>query len=86
MKLQEAIKELKNFKKPKALNEAIIKIYHFENFGDDLYVQSVKKTLYRKKDLIETITSIRIYDYFEKICDSFEDSADILSGIILKNS
>ncbi|MGV8906052.1 MAG: DUF47 domain-containing protein [Acetobacterium sp.] len=84
--LQEAIKDLKNFKKPKALHEAIILINRYENQGDDLYTQSVKKLFIARKDPLDTVALIRIYDYFEKSCDSFEDAADIISSIILKNS
>ncbi len=84
--LHEAIKELKSFKKPKALNEAIIAINRLENEGDELYVQAVKQLFTDKRDHIETIALIRIYDYFEESCDSFEDAADIISSIILKNS
>jgi len=85
-KLQEAIKDLKNFKKPKALHEAIILINRYENLGDDLYTKSVKKLFVARKDALDTIALIRIYDYFEKSCDSFEEAADIISSIILKNS
>ncbi|KAF5088720.1 hypothetical protein DSECCO2_34070 [anaerobic digester metagenome] len=84
--LHEAIKELKSFKKPKALNEAIIAINRLENEGDDLYVHSVRQLFIDKRNHIETIALIRIYDYFEESCDSFEDAADIISSIILKNS
>jgi hypothetical protein len=85
-KLLEAIKDLKNFKKPKLLNEAIIAINRYENEGDDLYVSSIKKLFTERKDPLETVALTRIYDYFEKSCDSFEDAADIISSIILKNS
>jgi predicted phosphate transport protein (TIGR00153 family) len=84
--LHDAIKELKSFKKPKDLNEAIIMINRLENEGDELYVQSVKKLFADRRDPIDTIALIRIYDYFEESCDSFEDAADIISSIILKNS
>ena len=85
-KIQEAIKDLKNFKKPKVLNEAIIAINRYENEGDDLYVKSIKKLFIERKDPLETVALTRIYDYFAKSCDSFEDAADIISSIILKNS
>ncbi|KNZ41260.1 DUF47 domain-containing protein [Acetobacterium bakii] len=84
--LHKAVKDLKNFKKPKALHEAIILINRYENLGDDLYTKSVKKLFIERKDPLDTVSLIRIYDYFEKSCDSFEDAADIISGIILKNS
>lgn len=84
--LHEAIKDLRNFKKPKEINEAIIEINRLENLGDDLYVKSVKKLFIDQKDPLETIAMIRLYDYFEESCDSFEDAAHIISSIILKNS
>lgn len=85
-KLHEAIKDLKNFKKPKAIHEAIIAINRYENLGDELYLKSVRKLFIEKKEPLETIALTRIYDYFEESCDSFEDAADIISRIILKNS
>lgn len=85
-RLNEAVKDLKSFKKPKALHEAIVAINRLENLGDDLYLKSVKKLFIDKKDPLETIALIRIYDYFEESCDSFENAAEIISRIILKNS
>ncbi|MBC3797275.1 DUF47 domain-containing protein [Acetobacterium tundrae] len=89
LKMHDAVKELKNFKKPKALQETIIEINRYENLGDELYLESVKKLYIEKNDSLnplDTVALIRIYDYFEKSCDSFEEAAEIISRIILKNS
>jgi len=86
LSLDEAINDLKNFKKSKIIKEAIITINRFEKQGDALYTRSVKKLFVEQKDALTTMATTNIYDRFERATDSFEAAADVIERIVLKNS
>lgn len=86
LSLDEAINDLKNFKKSKVIKEAIITINRFEKQGDALYTRSVKKLFVEQKDALTTMATTNIYDRFERATDSFEAAADVIERIVLKNS
>ena len=85
-KLSEIMKELSNFKNPKKLlimNEEIIKL---EDEGDIIYYQAVKDLHIDKTNLSRSYRYAKIYDVFEVSIDSFEDLANVVEAIILKNT
>lgn len=86
MSLDEAINDLKNFKKSKVIKEAIITINRLEKQGDSLYTRSVKKLFVEQQDALTTMATTNIYDRFELATDSFEAAADVIERIVLKNS
>lgn len=85
-KLNEMIKELRNFKKSKKLLPITIEINHLEEQGDVIYHRAIKNLYRGKGDLHESFGYSKIYDAFEKSCDSFENVANVVEAIILKNS
>ncbi|HRM38215.1 MAG TPA: DUF47 family protein, partial [Trichococcus flocculiformis] len=86
LSLDEAINDLKNFKKSKVIKDAIIAINRLEKRGDSLYTRSVKKLFVEQKDALATMATTNIYDRFERATDSFEAAANVIETIVLKNS
>lgn len=85
-KLHEIMKNLRNFKKSNLSLKATVEMNNIEEQGDVLYHRAIKKLHMGKGDLLEIFAYSKIYDTFEKSCDAFEEVADIVEAVILKNS
>jgi uncharacterized protein Yka (UPF0111/DUF47 family) len=62
------------------------KINDLENVADDLLRDSLKTLFSSCTDPIEIIKRKEIYYMMEEVSDACEDVADILEGIIMRNS
>jgi predicted phosphate transport protein (TIGR00153 family) len=62
------------------------KINDLENVADDLLRDSLKTLFSSCTDPIEIIKRKEIYNMMEQVSDACEDVADILEGIIMRNS
>lgn len=80
------MKEFKNFKKSSELKKLIIEINQYENDGDKLYVEAMNKLFSEETDAIEVIKWTRMYDDLEECCDTFEQVADAVENIVMKNT
>lgn len=85
-KVLEAAKDLKNFKKPKAILELCVEINTLENEGDVALRQGLANLLESQRDPIDIIKRKEIYENLENAIDSCEDVANIMEAIILKNT
>lgn len=66
--------------------EHCIEINRLENEGD-LITRSAVDDLFRKqKDPITLIKLKEVYEFFENTIDRFEDVADVLQNVVVKNS
>ena len=84
--LREAVAEFRNYKKSKTLHGLIVELNHCEEEGDRLYRKSVHDLFKTATDPIDTIRWLNIYEISETCCDLFEDVADIMSTVVMKNS
>ncbi|HKL99621.1 MAG TPA: DUF47 family protein [Mobilitalea sp.] len=84
--MDEALVEFKNFRNNKKLHEKIIEINHLEEEGDGLYVDMICNLYRTSTDPIELMTWTEIMHRLEICCDNCEDVADIIEGIVMKNS
>ncbi len=82
----EAIKDLKNFKKPKKILELCVEINTHENEGDVALRQGLANLFESQRDPIEIIKRKEIYENLENAIDSCEDVANVMEAIILKNT
>ena len=84
---KEALVEFKNFKKSKTINSMIININKLEEDGDKLYHDSVRRLFVEEEgNILEIIRWREAFEIMEHCCDAFEDVADIIESIIMKNS
>jgi uncharacterized protein Yka (UPF0111/DUF47 family) len=84
--LREAAEEFVNFKKSKKLMPLLIEINHIEEEADRLYQNSVKKLFSQETNVLDVIKWKNIFDTMEKVLDTCENVADVMEGVIIKNS
>jgi predicted phosphate transport protein (TIGR00153 family) len=84
--LNEAIKEFAHFKNSKKLNELIIHVNHAEEEGDRMHRRVIKDIYKNEKDLLELIKWKEIFDMMEDVLDNCENVADLIDGLVIKNS
>lgn len=73
-------------KKIKEVVKHNLKINDLENVADDLLRDSLKTLFSTCKDPIEILKRKEVYNMMEAISDACEDVANILEGIIMRNS
>lgn len=84
--LKKAMEEFSNFKKPDKLYESIIEINRLEEDGDRMYMDVIRTLYVSCKDPIKVMSWTEIYDRLEKCCDTCEHAANLVEGVIMKNS
>ena len=85
-KLYNLVKELPNFKNPGKLLFMAEEIINLEDEGDTIYYEAIKNLHLGKIDPYKAYRYSKIYDVFETSIDSFEDLANVVEAIILKNT
>lgn len=83
--LGDVLKELKDFKHSKKIEEYIIWVNDLEEQGDKLYLENMYQ-LHKEKDTLLIVSWRKIYDCLENCLDSCEHTADIVETVIMKNS
>lgn len=84
--VQQSVKEFARFKNSKILNDNIETINQLESQGDHLYTQNLRRLFAEESDPIEIIRWQKVYAGFEKVLDACEDCADVMAGLVIKNS
>jgi predicted phosphate transport protein (TIGR00153 family) len=85
--LKATLEEFSNFKKSKTISEKIIEINRLEEVGDRFYIEATRRVFTdRELSPIEAFSWTHIYHYMEDVLDACEDAADIIEGVIMKNS
>jgi len=85
--LDEALKEFQNFKKSKIIKEKLIEINRLEEDGDELYIEATRR-VFTDENLtpLEAFAWSHIYHYMEDVLDACEDAADVIEGVVMKNT
>jgi uncharacterized protein Yka (UPF0111/DUF47 family) len=85
--LHQLMPRLRNFKKQaNGMHEQIVEIHRLENIGDDNNHAALAELFNNPNDPIYVMKWKEIYDLTERAIDNCEDIANIIEGIILKNS
>jgi hypothetical protein len=66
--------------------EHCIEINRLENEGDLITRSAVDDLFQKQKDPITLIKLKEVYEFFENTIDRFEDVADVLQNVVVKNS
>ena len=84
--LYDAIVEFVHFKNSKKLNDLIISVNKAEEDGDKTHRSVIKDLFQNEKDPIAVMKWKQLFDAMENVLDDCEDVADLLDGLIIKNS
>ncbi|HHW47453.1 MAG TPA: DUF47 family protein [Clostridiaceae bacterium] len=84
--LVEATKEFKNYKKSKELTPLLVELNHIEEEGDKLYQNAIKTLFKNEKDILEVVKWKNIFGIMEDVLDACENAAEVMEGVIIKNS
>jgi hypothetical protein len=82
----DAVAQLRNLKRPGALQGYLVEIHRLENIGDDNNHAAVAELYDRTPDPILVMKWKEIYDLTERAIDRCEDIANTIEGIVLKNT
>jgi uncharacterized protein Yka (UPF0111/DUF47 family) len=85
-KLHEVMTEFADFRRSKTIQEKIVELNHLEEQSDRLYLQAVHTLYVKHADPGETAGWTEIYNCLEKCCDTCEHVADVVEGVIMKNT
>ena len=84
--LFEAVREVKNFKKPEKLRTLLVEVNAIESEADGVYVEAVH-TLFGSKSAGRILLGHKaVYDSLEQCCDLCEHAADVMEQIVIKNT
>jgi predicted phosphate transport protein (TIGR00153 family) len=81
--IYEAVKQLRDFKR---ISEHLIQINHLENEADHISRNTTAKLFHEENDFRELIKWKELYGRLEATTDDCEDVANILEGIVVKNT
>ncbi|MFQ5683479.1 MAG: DUF47 domain-containing protein [Candidatus Binatia bacterium] len=84
--IEQAVSTLRHLKGPESIMKKCIEINRLENDGDDVCRAAVAKLFEPDNDPLEVIKWKEIYETLEDAIDRCEDVANVLEGIVLKNT
>jgi|ERR1043166_6553260 uncharacterized protein Yka (UPF0111/DUF47 family) len=82
----DAVKRLRNLRRPNGLQEHLVEIHRLENLGDDNNHSAVADLYANTTDAILAMKWKEIYDLTERAIDCCEDIANTIEAIVLKNT
>lgn len=85
-KVYSVVKEFSNFRKSTSIATDIIEINRLEEQGDNLHMQAFHKLYTQGGDTLEIVGWSEVYKQLEKCCDTCEHAADVIEGVIVKNT
>ncbi len=84
--LDEAVAELKNYKKRDTLHALLVKVNDIETEADQVYIEAIH-TLFGRETDGKTLTGTKaVYEALESCCDLCENAADIIEQVVIKNT
>ncbi|MDR3363652.1 MAG: DUF47 family protein [Clostridiales Family XIII bacterium] len=85
--LKDALEEFRNFKKSKVINDKIIEINRLEEVGDKMYIEATRSVFTDTAITpLEAFAWSHVFHYMEDVLDACEDAADVIEGVIMKNT
>lgn len=84
--LNDAVGELKSFKKPTKLRSLLVAVNTMETEADSEYNELVHKLFGAEHDVRRLLGGKAIFDSMEACCDLCEHAADVIDQIIMKNA
>lgn len=85
-KVCELLKEFKNIKKTKEIQEYVVEVNKLEEQADRLYENAIKELYTSENNPIQIIKWTNIYQTIENCFDACENVADSIEEVLMKNS
>ena len=82
----EAVKELKNFKKPTALHKLLVDVSSIKCKADAIYIDAIHNLFANEKNSARIIAHKSIYESLVDCCSQCKFSADVIAQIVVKNT
>lgn len=82
----EAVRRLRNLKKPNGLQQTLVEIHMIENEGDENNHLALAELFSDGTDPLTVMKWKELFDLTERAIDSCEDTANIIEAIVLKNT
>jgi len=86
MKMQEAVKGLRNVKDPAVVLQRCRELNELENEGDRLLRQGLADLFKSGRDPLTVMMWKEILDYIEQAIDRAEDVANVIEGVVLEHA
>ena len=83
---EQVVAELPNFKKSETIGEAIIEVNTLESRGDKLHAEAMHRLFTQPADAQERLVWMNLFEALEACLDACEHAADIIEGIVMKNT
>ena len=84
--LNEAVAELKNFKKSEALRTFLINVNDIEIEADQIYIEAIYELFGSESVGKNLIGTKAVYEGLENCCDLCEHAADVIAQVVIKNT
>ena len=84
--LFDAISEFTHYKNSKTLRDLTVEVNKAEEEGDRTHRSFIKALYQMETDPINLMKWKEIFDMMEKVLDDCEDVADLLDGLVIKNT
>lgn len=84
--VRDTIGQLRDMKGSNSILQRCIEINRLENEGDFVYRSAIAKLFEKGDDPLEVLKWKEIYESIEDAIDSCEDVANVIEGVVLKNS
>lgn len=86
VELNVAVRNLRDMRDVNAIKEACVKINSLENHADDVFNMAIAQLFEEETDAVKIIKIKEILSALETATDKCEDAADVIQGILVKQS
>jgi len=83
---EKLVEEFRCFKKSKIISEYIIEVNTLENKGDKLHADSLRRLFTEETSTDDRLVWTTIFEALEACLDACENAADIIEGVVMKNT
>lgn len=78
--------EFKDFRKSKVIHDHIVKVNDYEEQGDRLHLETLRKLYSSRGDAVHIEAWTRMLDKMEQCCDACEDVSEVVEDVMMKNT
>lgn len=80
------MEEFQNYKKSDKIHSSVVEMNRLEEVGDALYMRAMRNLYTSGADAVELMAWTEVYNRLERCCDACENVANVVEGVMMKNS